>query len=154
MTKNSPHHQRHPPDSLAIDQNPAALRIIFQRQTMRNVRPDFSGFRPLRERLDPHFAERRSSPHRLAGADAEHARPLDQQEIGAGEPNATGEADDEDAGAPGDAAQAVFENLAADGIEHHIRAAAIGDALDGVAERLPSLQYQEISAPRLRAGPP
>src|SRR5216684_5312618 len=104
------------------------------------MRPDFAGLRTLRQRLQPHFAERRISPRRLTGADAEHAGALDQQEIGAGEPDAAGKTDDENARAPGDAAHAVFENLAADGIEHHIGAAAVGDALDGVAEGFAAIE--------------
>src|SRR5258705_7246135 len=88
--------------------------------------------------------------HGFAGADAEHARALDQDEIGAREPDAAGETDHEDARAPGNAAQAVFENLAADGIEYHIRTAAIGDALDGVAERLPPVEHEMIRAACLR----
>src|SRR5216683_3273881 len=92
----------------------------------------------------------RSTSSRLAGADAKHARALDQQEIGAGEPNAAGETDHQDARAPGDAAHAVLEYLAADRIEHHIGAAPIGDALDGVAERFASVEHQMIGAPPLR----
>src|SRR5258705_10429511 len=88
--------------------------------------------------------------HGFAGADAEHARALDQDEIGAREPDAAGEADHEDARAPGNAAQAVFENLAADGIEYHIRTATIGDALDGVAERLAPVEHEVIGAAGLR----
>ena len=70
------------------------------------------------------FAERRISPHRFAGADAEHAGALDQQQIGAGEADAAGKADHQQPRAPGDAAHAVLEHLAADGIEHHVGAAA------------------------------
>ena len=90
------------------------------------------------------------SPHRFAGADAEHAGALDQQQIGAGKPDAAGEADHEQPRAPGDAAHAVLEDLAADGIEHHVGAAAVGDALDRVAERLAPVQHEMIGALRLR----
>ena len=100
--------------------------------------------------VEPHLAERRIFPRRLAGADAEHAGALDQQEIGAGEPDAAGEADHEQPRAPGDAAHAILEYLAADGIEHHVGAAAIGDALDRVAERLAAVQHEMIGALRLR----
>ena len=48
--------------------------------------------------------------------------------------------------APGDAAHAVLEHLAADRIEHHVGAAAVGDALDGVAERFASVEHQMIGA--------
>ena len=88
------------------------------------------------QRLEPHLAERGISPHRFAGADAEHAGALDQQQIGPGEPDAAGKADHQQPRAPGDAAHAVLEHLAADGIEHHVGAAPVGDALDGIAERL------------------
>src|SRR5450631_977491 len=117
---------------------------------MRDIRPDLSGLRPLRQRSDPYFARRRISSYRLAGANPEHARALDQQEIGAGEPDAAGKTDDENARAPGDAAHAVLKDLAADGIEHHIDAAAVGDALDGVAEGFGAIEHQMIGAPRLR----
>ena len=96
--------------------------------------------------LDPRLAERGISPHRLAGADAEHAGALDQQQVGAGEPDAAGKADHEQPRAPGDAAQAVFKDLAADGIEHHVGAPPVGDALDGVAERLAPVEHQMIGA--------
>ena len=109
---------------------------MFQRQPVRDIGADFSGLRPFRECPLTHFAERRIFARGFPRADAEHARALDQHQIGAGKPDAAGESDYEDARAPGNAAQAVFENLAADGIEYHIRTAAIGDALDGVAERL------------------
>ena len=32
VANQSPHHQRHAPDGLAIDQQPHRLRVIFQRQ--------------------------------------------------------------------------------------------------------------------------
>src|SRR5947209_10467072 len=100
------------------------------------MRPDFSTLCPCRQCPDPRLAKRRILPHRLACAHAEHTCALDQHEIGASKPDAAGEADDKDARAKGDTAQAVLENLATDRIEHHIRAAAVGDALDGVTKRL------------------
>ena len=102
--------------------------------------------RPLRQFLDARFAERRIFSHRLAGADAEHAGALDQQQIGAGKPDAAGKADHQQPRAPGDAAHAVLENLAADGIEHHVGAAPVGDALDGVAERLAAVEHEMIGS--------
>jgi len=48
------------------------------------------------------------------------------------------------------AAHAVLEHFAADGIEHHIGAAAIGDALDGIAEGFATIEHQMIGAARLR----
>ena len=56
----SPHHQRHPPDRLAVDQQPHRLRIIFQRQPVRDVGPDFAGLRPFQQLL-------RSAPRASAG---------------------------------------------------------------------------------------
>ena len=144
------HRQRHPPDRLAVDQQPHRLRTFLQRQPVRDVGPDLSRLRPRQQRLQPHFAQRRISPHRFAGADAEHAGALDQQQIGAGEPDAAGETDHQQPRAPGDAAHAVLEHLAADGIEHHVGAAPVGDALDGVAERFAAIEHQMIGAPRLR----
>src|SRR5690242_20040849 len=111
---------------------------------MRNVRPYFFGLRPFRKLLDPRFGQRGILPRRLARAHAEHARTLDQQEVGAGKPNATGEADDEQPRAPRDAADAVFEDLPADGIVDHIRAAAVRDALDHVAERLAGIEHEMV----------
>ena len=70
------------------------------------------------------FAERGIFPHRFAGAHAEHAGALDQQQIGLGKPDAAGEPDHQQPRAPGDAAHRVLEHLAADGIEHHVGAAA------------------------------
>jgi len=87
----------------------------------------------------PVIAGKKSEREKFPGADTEHAGTLDQQEIGAGEPDAAGEADDKQARAEGNAAHAVFKNLAADGIEHHVGTAAIGDALDGVAKRFASV---------------
>jgi hypothetical protein len=52
----------------------------------------------------------------------------------------------------GDAAQAVFEDFAADGIEHDIGAAAVGEAFYDVAERLAGVKHPMIGAPRLRHG--
>src|SRR5882672_9391533 len=134
--KLSLHHQCHAPNRLAIDQEPHRLRVVFQRQPVRDIGADLAGFRPFRQRLQAHFAERRISSHGLAGADAEHAGALDQQKIGTGQSNTPGETDDEDACAPGDAAHAVLEHFAANGIEYYIGAAAIGDALNGIAKRL------------------
>src|SRR3954463_13388951 len=117
---------------------------------MRYMRADFTGLRPIHQVLDPNRAEPRVSPHRLAGAHAEQACPLDQQEVGAGHADAAGEADDEDARAPGDTAQAVLKYLAADWIEHHVGAAPLGDALDSIAKWLARIQHQMIGPPRLR----
>ncbi len=58
--------------------------------------------------------------------------------------------DDQQPCAPVDAAHRVLEHLAADGIEHHVRALPVGDALDGVAERLAVVANEMIGAPSLR----
>src|SRR3954452_10381702 len=120
------------------------MRIIFQRQAVRDVGTDLSGFRPFRQRLHPGFAERGILSYRLAGADTEHAGTLDQHQIGAGKSDAAREPDHENSRAPGNATQAVFEGLAADGIEHHICAAAIGKTLDSVTERFARVEYDVI----------
>ena len=117
---------------------------------MRDIRTDLAGLGPFQQRLQPRLAERRIPAHGLAGAHAEHAGALDQQQIGTGQPNAAGEADDQDAGTPGEAAHTVLKDLAADRIEHHIGAAAIGDALDRIAKGLAAIEHEVIGAPRLR----
>jgi len=87
---------------------------------MRDVGPDLALFRPLHKLPQSHLAERRIPAHGLAGPHAEHARALDQQQIRARKPDAAGKAYDKETRAPGNAADAVFKNLAADGIEHDI----------------------------------
>ena len=47
-------------------------------------------------------------------------------------------------------AMAILEHLAADGIEHHVRAPPVGDPLDGIAKRLAIVADEVIGAPRLR----
>src|SRR5207247_4676956 len=113
---------------------------------VRDVRTHLPGFRPFRQRLDPDLAERRISPHGFTGADAKHAGALDHQQIGFCEPYAAGEPDDEKPRAPIDTAHRVLEYLAADGIEHHVRALPVGDTLDDVTERLASIAYEVIGA--------
>ena len=96
--------------------------------------------------LHSRHAQRRIFPHSFAGTNAEHAGTLDQQQIGAGNADAAGEADHQQPRAPIDTADAVLEDLAADGIEHHIGATAVGDALDRVAKRLAAVEHQMIGA--------
>src|SRR5262249_51807655 len=105
--------------------------------------------RPFPELADARFTERRILPHRFAGAYAEHARTLDQQQIGARKPDAAGEADHEQPRAPGDAAHALLEDRTADGIVDHIHAASVGDALHGITERLAAIEHEMIGAPSL-----
>ena len=88
------HHQRHAPDRLAIEQQPHRLGVIRQRQAVRDVGAQLALLRTLQQRLEAHFAERGVSPHRFAGAHAQNAGALDQQEIGLGRADAAGEADD------------------------------------------------------------
>src|SRR5215471_20286667 len=117
---------------------------------MRDIWPDAPRFRPLQQRAQAFLCQRRVFPRRLPGPYPQYACAFDQQEVGAGKPDAAGEADNENPCAPGDAAQAVLENLPADGIEHHIRTAPLGHALDRITERLAGIVDEMIGASRLR----
>src|ERR1700761_2201465 len=46
-----PHHQRNPPDRLAVDQQLHRGGVILQRQTMRDVGTDFTFFSPGQQLL-------------------------------------------------------------------------------------------------------
>src|SRR4051794_29099242 len=108
------------------------------------MRPDSSLLRPCHERLDARLTHRRVSSRGLASADAENAGTLDQHQIGLGKPDAAGETDHQDARAPGDAAQALLEDLATDRIKHHVGAASIGNPLDRLTKRLATIKQAVI----------
>src|SRR5260370_21300594 len=71
-------------------------------------------------------------------------------EVGAGKRDAAGDPDAQHAPAPGNAAQAVFKNLAAAGIEPHVGPATVGDTLYSIAERFARIKHEMFGAPRLR----
>src|SRR5262249_4523424 len=124
---------------LAIRQQPDRLDGSVERQTLADERPELALAIPTQELLDRLPQLVRRMPAEIAERRAERRAMLDEQSIGGNLLHAADEADEQDAAAPSERRERRVEEWAADGIEAHVGALAVGQrehALDEVLGRI------------------